>query len=195
MRSVKLSPGVKQLGMELLEPKTPSGEAIRDRLLAEARITLIDELDLRKQDEHYANALLAQGCKEIEVGWRDGKVQAYLSWAAGAASPLVPDSYGDAGEVAGKIAEALEKVGVDLVDPELYVVMEDEVIAREEAGVRLVKRISEARDLLFLLGSLDSEQVAAMKGALTRLIGSLKSTGNTGELLALLLQLASHDSQ
>jgi len=191
---MRLSQGVRQLAANVLDPETASGEEIREKLLTKARTALIEELDLRDQDKHYADNLLAQGCREIGVGWRDGKVQAYLEYRTGTAAPLVPNYCGGLGEVLARINEALEKVGVDLVDRELYAVMEDEVITREEAGERLVEAISEARNLLFLLGSLEQHQVAALKPVLARLVGALKSAGNTGELLALLRQLASHDA-
>lgn len=192
---MKLSTGLTALGNEILDPETASGEEIRERLLGKAREALIKELDLREQDGNCADALTSQGCKEIEVGWRDGKVQAYLHYNAGTAMPLAPAYCGDLNTVLGKINAALEGVGVNLVDPDLYVVMDDQAMTREEAGELVVSKLAEVRDLLSVLGTLDLDQVQKMKGVLTRLIGALKSTGNTGELLTLVRGLASHDAQ
>jgi len=192
---MRLSQGVRQLAADVLDPETASGEEIREQLLSMARQALIDGLDLRDQDKHYADNLLAQGCREIGVGWRDGKVQAYLEYRTGTAAPLVPNYCGGLGEVLARINEALEKVGVDLVDRELYAVMEDEVIARVEVVSRLVETINEAAKLATLLEPLERQQVEGLKVALVPLVGALKSAGNTGELLALLRQLASHDAQ
>lgn len=190
---MRLSSGLAALGRDILDPETASGEEVRKQLLTKAREALVKGLDLREQDRHCADALLAQGCKEVKIGCRNGKVQAYLHYSAGTAAPLVPEYCGDLDDVLSKIDAALEEVGVDLVDGDLYVVMGEDAMTREEAADLLVSRLAEARDLLTLLETLDSAQVEQVKASLARLVGALKSTGNTGELLALLRTLASHD--
>lgn len=166
--------------------------SIRQGLVDKARVHLIRALDLRKQDERVADDLL-QHAQEYELFWEEGRVKAYLQFAPGMWSPPFPDYCGDFSNAVARVEETLEGATVDVLDPGVTIVFDDEVISRLEVLDRLVDAVNEAAKLATLLEPLDRQQIEGLKVALVPLVGALKSAGNTGELLALLRQLASHE--